>query len=93
MTGSTSSIDGVLVYFLTHIIPNIFREPTRKSLVDIYRTLSSNVVSIASNLDGGRHGYLELTMAADNYLSQTGHTFDPPHNMGDYQFTMFTMQE
>ena len=66
MTGSTSSIDGVLVYFLTQIIPNIVREPIRKALVDIYRTLSSNVVSIASNLDGGRHGYLELTMAANN---------------------------
>ena len=28
----------------------------------------------------GRHSHLELTMTAEDYLSQTGHAFVPLHN-------------
>ena len=83
MAGSTSRIDRVLTDFLTPNITNIFREPTRESLNDINCILRSNAASISSNLGGGHHDHLALTMAAGEYLSQTRHMFIPPHNPGN----------
>ena len=35
---------------------------------------------MASNLGGGQHGHLSLTMTTEDYLTQLGHVFVPPHN-------------
>ena len=50
-------------------------------------------MSVASNLVGGRHGNLALTMTKEEYLSQTGYAFVPPHNPVNYPPTMGTAQE
>ena len=65
------------------ILPNIFGEPTRESIIDIDQLISGNTTSVASNLGGGWHGHLALTMTMEDYLDQTGHVFVPPHNHGD----------
>ena len=48
---------------------------------------------MASNLGGGRHVHLVITMTDDYYMSHTGYVFVPPHNPGDYPPTMGTVQE
>ena len=93
MAGATSSVEGVLADFPIPILPKIVGEPTREALIDLHRILISNAASIVSNLGGGHHDHLALTMTADDYLAQTGHTFVPPHNPGDYPPTLGTAQE
>ena len=63
MMGATSSVEGVLAYFQTPILPKIGREPTRKGLINIHRLISDNAASVASNFGGGRHRHLTMTMA------------------------------
>ena len=45
--------------------------------------MGGNAASVASNLRGGRHGHLALTITAEDYMEQTGFAFVPPHNSGD----------
>ena len=61
---ATSSIEGVLADFPTPILPKIGGEPTREGLIDIHRFISGNAASVASNIGGGLHGHLALTMTA-----------------------------
>ena len=70
MAGETSSVEGVLADFLKPILPKIYEEPTREGLIDLHRLISGNTASVASNLGGGRHGHLTLTMTADEYMEQ-----------------------
>ena len=37
-----------------------------------------------SNLRGGRHGHLALTMTDEDHRAHTGFAFVPPHNPGNY---------
>ena len=53
MAGEASSIEGVLTYFLTPVLPNIDGEPTREGLIDIHQLISVNAASVALNLGGG----------------------------------------
>ena len=69
MVRETSSIEGVLVDFPTPIISNIGGIPTRESLIDLHELVSGNVVSVASNLGGGRHRHLTLTTTSNKYTS------------------------
>ena len=48
---------------------------------------------MASNLRGGQHGHLALTMMAEEYMEQTGFTFVPPHNPYNYPQSMGSAQE
>ena len=48
---------------------------------------------MASNLGGGWHEHLALTMTTYEYMEQTGSVFVPEHNTGNYQPTMRTAQE
>ena len=93
MTGETRIVDWILADFLTTILPNIVGEPTRESIIELHQIIISKAAYIASNLGGGLHGRLELTMDVENYLAQTVHTFAPPHNLGDYLPTMGTTKE
>ena len=68
MTGAASRIEGVLADFLTPILPKIGIEPTREGLIKIHRFISGNTASVASNLGGGRHKHLALTMTAKEYM-------------------------
>lgn len=68
MVGIANIIKGFLVYFPTPIIPKIIGEPTRESLINIHQLISGNAYSVASNLKGGWHGHLALTISAEEYL-------------------------
>ena len=92
MAESTSSIEGVLADFLASIIPKVVIEPTREALVDLHFILILNAASVASKLDRGHHGHLTLTMAVDEYLAHTCHTFFLPHKPGYYPPTLGTAQ-
>ena len=68
-TGTTSSVNGVIVDFLTPIIPKINGGTTRESLIELHQLISGNTVSMASKLGGGRHGHLTLTMTTEDYMA------------------------
>ena len=46
-----------------------------------------------SDLGGGHHGHLVLTMNVGDYLEQIVHMFVPPYNPGNYPLTIGTAQE
>ena len=92
MAGTVNRVEGVLVDFLTPILPNIVREPTREFLIKIRQLISGNVASVVSKIRGGRHGHLALTMTARDYLAHMGHMFVPLRNPGDLPLTMSTTQ-
>ena len=79
--------------FLTPILPNIGRDPTRESLIELHRLISGNLAPVALNLRVGRHRHFNLTMIAEDYIAQTGYKFVTLHNPGDYPPTMGTAQE
>ena len=83
MAGVTIRVKGVLAYFPTHILPNIGEEPTREGLIHLHRLVRGNVASVASNLGGGRHGHLALTITTEDYMEHTVYNFVPPHNPRD----------
>ena len=58
------SAEGVLAEFPMPILPNIGGETTREALIELYRLISGNAASMASNLGGGRHEHLALAMNA-----------------------------
>ena len=93
MAGTSNSVKGVLADFLMPILPKTVGEPTRESLIKIHPLISESGASVASNLGEGWHGHLALTMTAEEYLSQTGHVFVPPHNLNDQPPTMGTVQD
>ena len=67
MTGTTSSIEGVLADSPTPILTKINREPKIEGLIDLHQLISGNTASVASNLGGGQHGHLALTMISEEY--------------------------
>ena len=68
IVGATSSVKGVLADFLAPILPNIGKEPAREELIKIHQLISGNAAFVASNLKGGGHRHLALTMTADEYI-------------------------
>ena len=78
------SVKGVLAYFLAPILLKIDREPTREGLIDIHQLVRGNLVYVASNLRGGQHIHLALTMTAKEYRAQTRFVFVPPHSPDNY---------
>ena len=75
------------------ILPKIVVEPTREYFIGIYWLISGNAESVASNLGGGRHVHLALTVTAEEYLTHMSHAFIPPQNPVDYPPTMGAAQE
>ena len=71
MAGAMSSVEGVCEDFLKPILPKIDIEQTIEGLIDIHQLISGNAAYMASNLGGGRHGHLALTMTAEEYMGQT----------------------
>ena len=80
MTGATSSVKRVLADFPIPILPKIDREPTKEGLIYLHQLVSGNVASALSNIVGGQHGHLAITMRYKEYRSQTVFAFVLPHN-------------
>ena len=93
MAGATISVEGVLAYFPTPIIPKIDGERTREGFIKIHQLISENAASVASNLGGGQHGHLTLTMTAGEYMEQTGFAFVQMHNPDNYPQSMKSSKE
>ena len=93
MAGATSSVEGFLTDLPTPILPKINGEPTREGLIDLHQLISGYIASVASNLGGGQHGHLVLSMMAKEYMEQTGFAFVRPHNPGKYSQIMGSSQE
>ena len=87
------SVKRVLVDFLTPILANIGREPTREGIIELHILVSGNTASVFLNLGGVRQGHLVLTMTSKEYAAQTGFAFVPPHNPSNYPPTMGNAQE
>ena len=68
---------------LTPILLKIGGDPTREALIELHQLISGNAASVASNIGGGRHGHLALTMTKEDYLAQTYYAFVPPYNPCD----------
>ena len=92
ISGAKRSNKVVLADFLTPILPKIFGEPTRELLINLHILISMSAACAASNLRGGWHRHLILTMSSEEYMEQTGYAFVLPHNPGDYPPTMGTAQ-
>ena len=93
MAVETTSAEGVLTDLPTPILPNIDGEFTREGLVEVHQLVSRNMVYVLSNLGGGRHGHLTLTMTSKDYTAKTGFVFVPPHNPGNYPPTLGNTQD
>ena len=77
----------------TPILPKIDGEPTREGLIELHQLISGNAASVASNLGGGRHGKLTLTMTDKDYMEQIGFAFLPPQNSCNFPQSMGSAQE
>ena len=93
MVGATSSVKGFLTELPTYILPKIEGEPTIEGLINLHQLVSRNAASVPSNLRGGRHRHLALTITAEEYRTQKGFTSVPPHNPGNYPQSMGNAQE
>ena len=71
MAGAKSSVKGVLADFPTFVLPNIGGKTAREGFIKIHKLISGNAASVWSNLIGGRHGHLALTMTAEKYMEHT----------------------
>ena len=72
ITGTTSTVEGVLAYFLTQILPNIGGEQRRESLIELHPLISGNAAYVVMNLGGGRNGHLPVIVTEEDYMAQTG---------------------
>ena len=83
MVETAKIIKGVFMEFLMQILPNIGGELTREALIELHQLIRINAASVASNIEGERHGHLALTVTVEGYLAQTGYAFVPPYNPDD----------
>ena len=88
-----SRVEVVLWDVLMPIITKINGEPIREGLIDIHQLIISNAVLVTSNLGGGWHGHLELTMRAKDYMEHRGFAFLLPHNPGNIPQSIGSVQE
>ena len=88
MTRTTIRVEGVLTEFQTPILPKISGDMTRDGLHKLHWMIIGNMVSMRSNIGGDCHRHLALTMAVEDYMTQTGYMFVTPHNLGYSPSTM-----
>ena len=62
MVGASSSVKGLLVDFLKPILPDIDGGTTREVLINLHQLISGNAASVETNIGGGRHGHLAMTI-------------------------------
>ena len=74
--------DNILDSFPYPMITTIRGEPNYETIRDLQRKLSANAASVPSNLGGGQHGYLALTVKPEVYFNLTGNIFTPPTDPG-----------
>ena len=93
MLGASTSVERVLSDFLTLLLLKIGKELTIEWLIKIHQLVSGNAALVLSNLRGGRHGHLALTMISKKYASHRDSSFVPLHNPKHYPPTMGNAQD
>ena len=69
------NVDALTENFPFPIIPKINGKPTRKDIEKLQKKIYANAAAIQSELGGGAHGHLGLTITLADYLTATGHNF------------------
>ena len=93
MAGVTSTVKGILADLLTPILLKIGGGSTREGVIKLHCLVSGNVASVLSNLGGGHHGHLALTIMKEEYTEETYFSFVPLQNPGNYPPTIGNAQE
>ena len=76
------SVESIKEGFPYPTIPKIPGRPTFETISEIHTKLKANASSVQSELGGGTHGLLGLTLQPGTYTVLTGHVFQPPVNPG-----------
>eukprot|EP00957_Ditylum_brightwellii_P004711 358270-Ditylum_brightwellii.AAC.1 len=78
----TSPNSTVMDHFLVKDIPRQAGMPTWESVWAIHLNLNANAASVPSDLGGGAHSHLGLTIRGALYQTLTSHAFARPANPG-----------
>ena len=62
----------------------IIGQPNQSNLMDLNKNLCEYTASVHSNLGGGNHGFLAISIGKKDYLVKTSHAFIAPINQGNY---------
>eukprot|EP00957_Ditylum_brightwellii_P058741 4453896-Ditylum_brightwellii.AAC.1 len=68
----------VMEHFWVKEIPKQTGMPSWDSIYAIHLSLNANAASVPSDLGGGQHGHLSLTIGGTEYQTLTGHAFTRP---------------
>eukprot|EP00957_Ditylum_brightwellii_P078042 5932375-Ditylum_brightwellii.AAC.2 len=77
-----ASNTAVMEHFPVKEIPRHTGMPSWDSIWEIRLHLNANAASIPSDLGGGQHGHLGLTISVTEHQTLTGHAFTRPANPG-----------
>jgi hypothetical protein len=77
-----TAVESLISSFPHPTIPPIQGQPTYESITDVTRLLNTNAASIHSELGGGNHGHLILTISAAVYTTLSPTVFIAPANPG-----------
>ena len=77
-----TTVEKLVETFLHPVVTLIFRIPTYDTLVDKIYQISSNVASMQATLDGGKLGFLALTVSPTVYANLSATSFIKPANPG-----------
>ena len=77
-----TSVESIKESFPYPVIAKTPGRPTFETISEIHSKLKANASSIHSELGGGSHGLLGLTLQPGTYTVLTGHVFQPPANPG-----------
>ena len=78
MSSAAPTVEAIKEGFPHQSIPKQPGEPTYESIRTIHRLLKANAASMPSDLGGGAHGLLGLTLNGTVYTAVTGHVFTLP---------------
>ena len=77
-----TSVKSLIKSFPHPSIPSIQGQPTYESITDVTRLLNANAASVQTDLGGGAHGHLVLTVSAAILATLSNTPFVVPHNPG-----------
>eukprot|EP00978_Attheya_sp_CCMP212_P047725 scaffold425429_cov138-Attheya_sp.AAC.1 len=71
MEFTTNSVKGFTSDFPHPILPKIYGEPNRDSLIAMHRHLCENTAYVTTNMGGRSHGLITLLLSDTVYKEQT----------------------
>ena len=72
------TVDSIVESFPYPTIPPVQGRPTHQSIQAFEKLLKENAASVATELGGGMHRHMGLTMEDAVYTAVTGHNWVPP---------------